>query len=107
TIRVCQPTPYFFSILSNGTLWPLLAFAVNRSIVGVALFLGALVVRVLTAKSNFRQLTTQNGWKAGLLAPSKDLLQVAIWALSFTGNEIIWRDLRFRVDKGGKLTPLA
>src|SRR5439155_5279034 len=24
TIRVCQPLPYFFSILSNGTLWPLL-----------------------------------------------------------------------------------
>ncbi len=24
TIRVCQPVPYFFSILSNTTLWPLL-----------------------------------------------------------------------------------
>ena len=24
TIRVCQPAPYFFSILSNATLWPLL-----------------------------------------------------------------------------------
>src|SRR5437867_5682663 len=24
TIRVCQPLPYFFSILSNATLWPLL-----------------------------------------------------------------------------------
>ena len=24
TIRVCQPVPYFFSILSNATLWPLL-----------------------------------------------------------------------------------
>ncbi len=25
TIRVCQPVPYFFSILSNATLWPVLA----------------------------------------------------------------------------------
>src|SRR6185369_5879846 len=24
TIRVCQPVPYFFSMLSNPTLWPLL-----------------------------------------------------------------------------------
>ncbi len=24
TIRVCQPAPYFFSLLSNATLWPLL-----------------------------------------------------------------------------------
>ena len=27
TIRVCQPLPYFFSILSNATLWPLLWLA--------------------------------------------------------------------------------
>ena len=26
TIRVCQPLPWFFSILSNATLWPLLWF---------------------------------------------------------------------------------
>src|SRR5207249_3973973 len=24
TIRICQPVPYFFSILGNATLWPLL-----------------------------------------------------------------------------------
>ena len=29
TIRVCQPAPYFLSILSNPTLWPLLFLAVN------------------------------------------------------------------------------
>ncbi len=29
TIRVCQPVPYFFSILSNATLWPLLLLALS------------------------------------------------------------------------------
>ena len=29
TIRVCQPVPYFFSILSNATWWPFLLLAVS------------------------------------------------------------------------------
>src|SRR6185436_8492557 len=29
TIRVCQPAPYFFSLLSNATLWPLLWLAAH------------------------------------------------------------------------------
>jgi ceramide glucosyltransferase len=38
TIRVCQPAPYFFSILSNATLWPLFYLAINPT--GPALLLG-------------------------------------------------------------------
>jgi len=30
TIRVCQPFPFFMSILNNSTLWPLLWLAVTR-----------------------------------------------------------------------------
>ena len=29
TIRVCQPVPYFFSILSNATVWPMLLLTVS------------------------------------------------------------------------------
>ncbi len=34
TIRVCQPLPYFFSILSNATFWPLLWLVVSLISVG-------------------------------------------------------------------------
>ena len=70
-------------------------------------FVVALVVRVMTAQFNYERMVGQEGWKAGLLAPVKDLLQVPIWALAFFGNEISWRDQRFQVDTGGRLTPLA
>ena len=106
TIRVCQPMPYFFSILSNGTFWPLVALAANRSS-GWGLMIGAIVVRIATARATYERLTRKSGWKAGFLAPTKDLLQVLIWALAFAGNEITWRNQRFHVDKGGKLTPLV
>lgn len=106
TIRVCQPSPYFFSILSNGTFWPLLGLIGNGPR-GIAVLSTALLIRCLTAAWNSAKLTRENGWISGILAPLKDLFQVAIWALAFTGNEIVWRDQRFRVDRGGKLTPLA
>ena len=40
TIRVCQAAPYFFSILSNATLWPLVWVAAKPAapVFGVALF---------------------------------------------------------------------
>jgi len=106
TVRVCQPLPYFSSILSNATLWPLLAVLGNGAR-GMELFVVALLVRVMTAQLNYERLIGQEGWKAGLLAPVKDLLQVPVWALAFFGNEISWRDQSFHVDRGGKLTPLA
>lgn len=106
TIRVCQPGPYFLSILSNGTLWPLLACALHSPL-STALLAVGLSVRMITAAGNYRRLTREPGWSAFLLAPIKDLLQTVVWALSFLGNEITWRGQRFSVDKGGKLTPAA
>src|SRR5262249_13829347 len=50
TIRVCQPLPYFFSILSNPTLWPLLWAAVKPSPISLSFFLFCLVWRNITAR---------------------------------------------------------
>jgi hypothetical protein len=49
TIRVCQPVPYFFSILSNATLWPLLLLAVKPPPLACAFALACCLVRILTA----------------------------------------------------------
>jgi ceramide glucosyltransferase len=102
TIRVCQPGPYFFSILGNGTIWPLLACLVSSK-----LAVAGLLVRSLTAKANYARLTGSDGWIAFALAPVKDLFAAVLWALSFMGNKVAWRGERFRVCPGGKLTPIA
>ena len=124
TIRVCQPGPYFFSILSNPTFWAVLWAAVSFN--GPALiFLGvALVVRwVVTADLQRRlageQFKIQNskfkmecppphvgGYGNGFwLAPVKDILQVAVWALAFAGNTIEWRGRRMKLRRDGTLVP--
>jgi len=106
TIRVCQPAPYFFSILSNASLWPLLwlaTFPALNTFLITALFL---LIRLYTAAANQRRLTGQCSHVPWLwLVPVKDILQTIIWALSFIGNHVIWRGVRYRVQPGGKLVP--
>lgn len=125
TIRVCQPVPYFFSILSNVTWWPLLlvlaaplwpfefrvAWPVmdfDGSIVSwtIPFWALALYVRAATA-SECRARLSQTEVKARRTFPPafKDLLQVPIWALAFLGNTVVWRGQKLRVLPGGKLVP--
>ena len=37
----------------------------------------------------------------------KDLFQVFLWTLSFSGKQVTWRGARYRLEEGGKLIPLV
>lgn len=118
TIRVCQPVPYFFSILSNATWWAtaamvesfmvlfakghelrMLSLQVESALIVLAAFM---LIRILLA-AHLSARCTGNLSFAAVLAPLKDLLQVPIWALAFLGNTVVWRGQRLRVLPGGKL----
>ncbi|HKS38829.1 MAG TPA: bacteriohopanetetrol glucosamine biosynthesis glycosyltransferase HpnI [Verrucomicrobiae bacterium] len=131
TIRSCRPVPYFFSILGNATLWPLLmlltgasgrerewtkqiesAFGPGTIPIAIpaifALFLVCLLVRILTALANRARLEESGmQWAGAWLIPTKDLLNAAIWALAFLGNRIVWRGHTYRVTTDGKLVGIA
>ncbi len=49
TIRVCQPFPFFLSILNNSTLWPLLWLAAARQPAALAVCAACVLFRVGTA----------------------------------------------------------
>jgi ceramide glucosyltransferase len=122
TIRVCQPVPYFLSILNNATLWVLLFccfgpplalrwqssdwglsrhIRISNSLLVLAIGLG---VRCLSAGILQQKLTCRDrGLLSGVLAPVYDLFRLLTWALSFIDNRITWRGNRFRVEPGGKL----
>ena len=104
TIRVCQPVPYFFSLLSNATLWPLLWLIVQPAAPVAACAVFCWLVRVLTAL-NLEQRLTQGRtlFAQGWLVPAKDLLQTAIWLLAFLGNRIEWRGRQMRLRRDGTL----
>ena len=107
TIRVCQPLPFFFSILDNATLWPLLWLAAGLpSLSGPALpvCLFFFAFRILTAIWQERRLTGSVGHvRYCWMVPVKDLLNVAVWVAAFTGNQIHWRGQSYRVLSGGRL----
>ena len=123
TIRVCQPAPYFFSILSNATLWPMLWLALKPAAPVAACAVFCWLVRSLSALDLQQRLNrnpapggsisphapssacpqTPALWRYAWLALLKDLLQSAIWLLAFMGNSIEWRGERMRLRRDGTL----
>jgi ceramide glucosyltransferase len=108
TIRVCQPLPYFFSILSNGTLWPLLWLIVSlvssATLCAPLSAVACLLVRICLAQNLQRRLTPERSLVSPFwLVPVKDLLQAALWAGAFMGNKITWRGQRMKLRGDGTL----
>lgn len=106
TIRVCRPSAYFLSILANGTLWPLLWMALapsRRAWMAGAFLILLRLVQGLSLEARFHQRAA--AWKDAWLVPLKDLLQVGLWASAFLHHEVVWRGLRFRVLRDGRVEP--
>jgi len=107
TIRVCRPGPYFLSIVSNASLWPLLWLAASPSKLSL---LGAgicLATRMASGVYLEGRLDRELKIASAGLAVLKDLLQVVIWALAFTGRQVTWRGEDFKVESEGKLVRVA
>jgi ceramide glucosyltransferase len=108
TIRVCQSVPYFFSILSNATLWPLLwlVASLGWSKTLCAPFVAAvcLLIRVVLAQNLQRRFMPSHDHIAPpWLVPVKDLQQAVIWAGAFLGNTVEWRGQKMRLRRDGTL----
>jgi ceramide glucosyltransferase len=106
TIRVCQPLPYFFSILANATFWPLLWLMASLVLPGTFCSLLATVVcwliRIGLAQNLQRRFTPDKDLVSPFwLVPVKDLLQVALWLGAFAGNTVEWRGLRMKLRGDG------
>ncbi|HWC58387.1 MAG TPA: glycosyltransferase [Verrucomicrobiae bacterium] len=128
TIRVCQPVPYFFSILSNAGLWAIiwlfvglteirftpvdwhfdnhLLYGTSHTRIPSALVAGGcfILFRILIAQN--LQSRLMRPFASGdyfWLVPIKDLLQGAIWLCAFIGNTIEWRGQAYRLRRDGTL----
>ncbi|MGB9602281.1 MAG: glycosyltransferase [Limisphaerales bacterium] len=104
TIRVCEPIRYFFSILSNLTLWAVLCLIANPSPYGIGFFALAIFTRCSTGAIYQKRLTQSSGkFYQVIMPPIKDLIHFIIWVLSFAGNTVEWRGKRYRVTKDGRM----
>ena len=106
TIRVSQPLPYFFSVLSIPTLWPLiwfLFFPVASTLVAGA---ACVLFRILTALDLQRYLT--RSWRHvayAWLVPAKDIFQLTIWLQAFLGNRVEWAGQSMILRADGTMSP--
>jgi ceramide glucosyltransferase len=109
TIRVCQPLPYFFSILSNATIWPLLwlmiALILPLSLCSSLAAVVCLLIRICFAQNLQCRFTPEKDLVSPFwLVPVKDLLQVALWLSAFLGNRVEWRGQRMKLRSDGTMT---
>jgi len=105
--RISRPWGYRGLILTYGTATALLALlAWNFSPFAWGLFASTMIARFMPVflvgvyGLKDRQLA-RYFW----LVPIRDLITFGIWVVSFVGDEIEWRGMRFRVLPGGELAP--
>jgi ceramide glucosyltransferase len=103
TIRICEPLPYALSLVSNGTLWPLLSLLAHPHTTGIIASLVCLALRVVTALYCEKKMTRKTSFLSLLIVPVKDLLQVILWARAFSSNRVSWRGEALRAMAGGRL----
>jgi ceramide glucosyltransferase len=104
TIRACQPVPFFFSILNNASLWPLLLALIGRTAPALGAAALCLAFRIGSALRQQSKMTQTHGhFRFWWWPPLKDMLDAVIWAVAFSGRQIVWRGDRYRVLPGGKL----
>jgi ceramide glucosyltransferase len=120
TIRVSQPVPYFFSILSNATLWPALWMLVRPGVLSFAFGAVCFCARLAMAVDLQRRLlqgrikidphgsessrrSSSRSVSYAWMALVKDGFQTAIWFISFMGNRVEWRGEKLRLKADGTL----
>jgi len=108
TIRVCQPLPYFFSLLSNASLWPALWLAVamvlGKFLCAAPAALFFLILRIVLAQNLQRRFTPEkNLVSPAWLVPVKDFMNVALWLGAFLGSTIEWRGRKMKLRRDGTL----
>jgi ceramide glucosyltransferase len=108
TIRVSQPLPYFFSILSDATLWPLLwlfiSLAATKTFCAPLTAIVFLFLRIVLSQNLQRRFAPERKLISPFwLVPVKDLLQAAVWFLAFCGNTVEWRGQKMKLHHDGTL----
>lgn len=105
TIRHCKPLPYFFSILSTGSLWPLLWLATSPNLSVLSAAAACLSIR-MTAAAALQQRLTRTRPTAAFFWPVliKDLLQSLLWSFSLFIDHVQWRGNLHHIERGGKIS---
>ncbi len=111
TIGALAPLPYIGSTLQFPLFWAVLAMLFSGGAAwSVALFLAAWAVRVACASGIgevLRGPPVSMPLLTGLLMPPRDVLSIALTAVSFCGHRVQWRGHEMHADEGLPARALA
>ncbi|MGO9603495.1 MAG: bacteriohopanetetrol glucosamine biosynthesis glycosyltransferase HpnI [Candidatus Binataceae bacterium] len=108
TVRRVRPVS-IGTIFCHAPFWALvLAAATDFSAASLAVLAGAVGIRIATSAIVIRRVLklpelARDAW----LVPLKDLMAAAIWLVSLSGNQVTWAGQRFRIERGGRMRPIA
>jgi ceramide glucosyltransferase len=106
--RFSRPSGYLGQGFTYGLAWVLLLFLAAPVWWSGALLLAVLAARMwLTFELATRLLDDRQALRWFWLIPLQDLLSLATWVGGFLGREIIWRNERYRLLKGGRFAPIT
>jgi ceramide glucosyltransferase len=104
TVLASRPRGFAGSLVTYALPLAVLSAVLSRSpVVGGGLLAAAATLRAIVheeARKTFAPETRLSPW----LIPAADALVFATWVASFFGPDITWRDQRFTVAPGGKLS---
>jgi ceramide glucosyltransferase len=105
TVRTVRPVGYALSLVTHTLPMSLLAFAVlpwhKIAVLLVATAIVGRVVMHMASREAFKLDAELWYWRA----PLRDVLSFVVWASSFCGRDVHWRERHFVVDSNGKLEP--
>ncbi len=106
--RFSRPAGYLGQGFTYGLAWVMILVLVAPSVLSFGLLIAALLARAwLTVELAARLLRDAAALRCCWLIPLRDLLSFAAWIGGFIGEEIVWRNERYRLLKGRLIKPIV
>jgi ceramide glucosyltransferase len=103
TVRNVQPAGYAFSFVTYTILVSLLYCVVTPAkVLGVCMLIASIMVRLLMHRVARRKLQSE-GPPVPWLLPLRDLMCFMVWAASFMGRNVSWRNNKFSLQSDGHM----
>lgn len=100
TIRVSRTSGYFGYVITNASVWALVAALAGAWPIAIAALAMRLVAGVVTGRFVLGDEDTTRLW---FLIPFRDLWGFAVWLAGLGGSTVEWRGIRLRLNREGKI----
>jgi ceramide glucosyltransferase len=100
TIRVSKFWGYIGLPITFATLWAVVAMACGWWTVGIAMIL---IRMAMAIAAGWFKMRSADVMRLCFLIPVRDLFGVAVWFAALFGNTVVWRGLKLRLTRDGRI----